>query len=234
MIKIAFSWDDGAVEDMKLAKLSEKYNIPGMFFIPQSNPERAVIGTNEITDLLKLGFEVGAHTKSHHYLTEIDKNKIFDEIKIGKNYLEEVTGKQIKHFCLPGGRYNNYILDISRQLFQTTRTADTCAVTFDKFLVKPTFHFCNRGIKSLIFNSLKNDFRILKYILKNKKLTYFDLLKGFIDYSESTEEDLYIMFWGHSWEIEQFGLWKELEYLFLHLQANHASKLSSYENFVNI
>lgn len=34
-MKIAFSWDDGALEDRKLFELHEKYEIPGMFLFQQ-------------------------------------------------------------------------------------------------------------------------------------------------------------------------------------------------------
>jgi hypothetical protein len=38
-MKTAFSWYDEALEDRKLFELHEKYEIPGMFFVPTRNRE---------------------------------------------------------------------------------------------------------------------------------------------------------------------------------------------------
>ena len=38
-MKLALSWDDGALEDRRLFDLHEKYQIPGMFFVPTRNKE---------------------------------------------------------------------------------------------------------------------------------------------------------------------------------------------------
>ncbi len=56
MLFISFSWDDGAVEDLKLMELSQKYDIPGIFFIPCTNPERAVLTEENIRTINRNGF----------------------------------------------------------------------------------------------------------------------------------------------------------------------------------
>ena len=70
MVLIAFSWDDGAVEDLKLMDLSLKYSIPGLFFIPATNTERKVLSGENIKKIDNNGFEIGAHTYSHKYLSK--------------------------------------------------------------------------------------------------------------------------------------------------------------------
>ena len=71
MVLIAFSWDDGADEDMKLMDLSSVYKIPGMFFIPATNPERKVLSAENIKKIDNNRFEIGAHTYSHKYLSKL-------------------------------------------------------------------------------------------------------------------------------------------------------------------
>jgi len=237
MIKITFSWDDGAPDDFKLAELSSKYNIPGMFFIPERNPERPVINASEVKQLVNAGFDVGAHTQSHLYLTHIPTENVYNEIYNGKTYLEEITGRPVAHFCLPGGFYNKQIIDISRSLFSTVRTAETGAVSISNqknYFIQPAFHFYNRGIKSLLFNSFKHNLFLFSFILKNRNLLYFELLKQFVVHAQKQEKLYHVQFWGHSWELEQQGLWKELEDLFTFLNTNFADSVCTYDEFVKL
>jgi peptidoglycan/xylan/chitin deacetylase (PgdA/CDA1 family) len=156
MIRISFSWDDGAPEDLKLMDLSLNYKVPGIFFIPAKNKERGVMSVDSIKTLSNNNFEIGAHTYSHSYLTDMSLEEADDEISSGKEYLEQILGKEVPHFCFPGGKYNMKLVETSKKYFKSARTADTGAmVRPQSFLIKPTFHFYNRGRLSLIYNSLK-------------------------------------------------------------------------------
>ena len=107
MIKISFSWDDGAIEDNKLKDLCIKYKIPSIFFIPAKNSERGVLSKVEIRQIFESGFEIGAHTFSHKYLTELDLQSAELELYNGKEYLQDIIGQEIPHFCFPGGYFND-------------------------------------------------------------------------------------------------------------------------------
>jgi peptidoglycan-N-acetylglucosamine deacetylase len=235
MIEISFSWDDGAVEDLKLAELSKKYEIPGIFFIPESNPERAVMNPVSIQELYREGFLIGAHTRSHVYLTKINPNLIENELLQGKIFLEKLLNTQIDNFCLPGGYYNSYIISECLKLFKTVRTADTCYASKDYPIIKPTFHFYNRGLKSLMINSLRGDRRLLKYLLTSKyHFQYFELLKDLLTKMDVSEDYFKVMIWGHSWEIERFELWEKLEDLFTFVHHNFKDKVTPYNLFTQI
>lgn len=235
MLKISFSWDDGAVEDFKIAELSAKYSIPGMFFIPEKNPERVVINAKQIAELHQSGFEVGAHTQSHVYLTTIPPENVYTELKNGQIYLENITGQAIKHFCLPGGFYNKAILSQAHSMFASVRTADTGNIKHsgkNPWLIKPTFHFYDRGLKSLLFNSFKHSPLLFQFVLKHRNKNYFEILKSFIDYLATQNADYQIMIWGHSWEIDQVGLWPKLEAFFSFLHQTYPENLVTYDEFV--
>ena len=67
-MKLAFSWDDGALEDQKLFELHEKYQIPGMFFVPTKNREgREVLSPNIIKRAESQYVSFGGHTDNHTY-----------------------------------------------------------------------------------------------------------------------------------------------------------------------
>ena len=233
-MKIVFSWDDGAVEDLKLINLHKKYGIPGMFFVPTFNREgRKVITKEDISSNCSELIQFGGHTFNHVYLPTIEIDDVEHEILANKKYLEDSTNQEINHFCLPGGKYNRQILKIVGKYFKSCRTADTMNVIHKKkFLIKPTIHFYNRGYKSLFFNSLKHfNFKGAFFVLRNKKKNYFDLIKSFINFE--SKRDSILVVWGHSWEIEEKGLWDVLEDFFSFVSSEYSDSIISYTQMFN-
>jgi peptidoglycan-N-acetylglucosamine deacetylase len=235
MIRISFSWDDGAREDLKLMDLSLRYEMPGMFFIPAVNNERSVINPREIMTLAGNNFEIGSHTYSHTYLTHLPIKKAEDEIVNGKNYLQDLLGKEITHFCFPGGKSNTALIDFSKRHFKSARTSDTGSyVNSGEFLVKPTFHFYNRGKKSLFFHSFINTFTLfqatIKHIINDD---YFTLIQSVIEDLANSNQQNNILIWGHSWEIEKYENWKKLEELFAFINSHPSVEKILYSKLLN-
>lgn len=211
-MNVIFSWDDGALEDIKLFDLHEKYEIPGMFFIPTRNREgRAVITPDILRKVESKNILFGGHTENHTYLTDIPIEMVEQEIVQNKVYLENELGHKIEHFCLPGGRYNEEILKIVYKYYKTIRTADTMNFKYKKEVLKPTFHFYPRGNKSLLGNALRNKsyLKALNIILDYKS-DYFRLITNLVEKEQNVGESI-IVIWGHSWEIEKYQLWDKLE-----------------------
>jgi peptidoglycan/xylan/chitin deacetylase (PgdA/CDA1 family) len=235
MVNISFAWDDGSSEDLKLMDLCLHYSIPAIFFIPVTNPERAVISKSEVKVIESNGFEIGAHTYSHSYLTLIKPKDADIELVSGRDFYEQILGKEIQHFCFPGGKYNNELVEMVKSYFKTARTADTGAlIRKNAFLIKPTFHFFNRGKKSLIYNSFKNS-SVINYLTIRNIISkgYFNYLKNIITDLSDYPETYRIIIWGHSWEIEQFSLWNDLDDFFQWITKNYSSDVRSYSEILN-
>jgi len=234
LIKLTFSWDDGAIEDLKLMDLSLKYKIPGIFFIPARNNERKVIQKKEIKILANNGFEIGAHTYSHSSLTKIKLEKAEKEIYEGKLYLQDVLGQEIPHFCFPNGKYNSDLITLTKKYFWSARTADIGALINNRsFLVKPTLHFYDRGKQSLLYNSLMNSSAIFKIILRNIfKEDYFSLIQTILAELSISDNVNHINIWGHSWEFERFNLWDRLETLFTFINKYYPSDKIPYSDLL--
>lgn len=215
-MKLAFSWDDGSPWDQRLFELHEKYQIPGMFFVPTYNREgREVLNPEIIRNAESEFVQFGGHTQNHVYLTELTIDNAQREALDNKTYLEDILGHPIEHFCLPGGKYNQEIVDMLYQHFKTIRTADTMNFRYEGGLLKPSFHFYPRGIKSLLGNGLRQkSFQELGFVLTRMKTDYFELMREMILHDHDQDQDKVIMIWGHSWEIEKLGMWRELEDLF--------------------
>lgn len=229
-MKIAFTWDDGAPQDIRLFELHRKYHIPGMFFIPTRNAEgRAVLTENQIRTNADELISFGGHTQNHVYLTEISRKNIEREITENKKYLENILQKEIEHFCFPGGKYTEEIEQTVFRYFRTVRTADTMNFKKPKNnKIKPSIHFYPRGIKSLIGNGIRQcSFGEALCTFRNRRLNYFDIVKRII--ARGMKEKGYLVIWGHSWEIELMCLWKELESLFCFLNNGYRECIIDYE-----
>lgn len=228
-MKIVFTWDDGALEDLRLFELHRKYNIPGMFFVPTYNKEGRDVLTPDMihrasSDLISFG----GHTVTHSYLPTIAPEDIDRELKDNRDYLSDITGKTIEHFCLPGGKYDESLLKVCYKYFKTVRTADTMNFKHNGALCMPSFHFFPRGKKSLLVNALRHmNISDVLYVAFNLSKRYFDLLQKMIEKKENS--DAVIVIWGHSWEIEELGLWEELESLMAFIAEKYHDACVPYE-----
>lgn len=235
MVYISFSWDDGAIEDLKLMDISLKYNIPGIFFIPATNTERGVMSKDNIKTIAKNNFEIGAHTYSHTYLTHLPIKAADEEMITGKSFLEQLLGQEVPHFCFPGGKFSSELVETSKQYFKSARTADTGAlIQNNSYLIKPTFHFYDRGKKSLVYNSLKNRSPVFRLTLSNiLTRNYFDLMINIIVDLANSPDNNKIIIWGHSWEIGKFQLWNRLEDLFQFISGQYPQSRLGYSELLN-
>ncbi len=231
-MKLVFSWDDGALEDQKLFELHERYEIPGMFFVPTRNREgREVLSPELIKNAESKYIQFGGHTDNHTYLTEIPLEKVEDEIRKNKEYLENTLGHGIDHFCLPGGKYNEAILEIVSKYYKTIRTADTMSFFNEGKLIKPSVHFYPRGVRSLIGNAIRQrSIHLLPFLLKNRKMAYFELISKIVEI-ESKRSNSLVMIWGHSWEIEELALWNELDYFLNTIKDLYFESIGCYNDY---
>lgn len=230
-MKITFTWDDGAPEDQKLFSLHEKYGLPAMFFVPTQNCEgRDVLDAQTIRQAYSSLIRFGGHTATHRYLTTVPPDELDDELYTNKAYLEEILGEAVPHFCLPGGQYTHQILERVYRYFPTIRTADTMNFHNSGTLIKPTFHFYPRGSKSLVGNAWRNkSYGELKQALFSGEHDYFKLLRKLISFEAARRPDAQVVVWGHSWEIEQLGLWNELEQLMRWLAEQYPGQCVAYD-----
>lgn len=233
-MKLAFSWDDGAAEDIKLFELHNKYELPAIFFVPTKNKEgRAVLDSRTIRRERTEYVRFGGHTQNHSYLTTVETKDLESEVLLNKKYLSDILGEEIKHFCLPGGDYNSNILAEVSKYYDTIRTADTMNFKKDKrrkALCRPSFHFYPRGKKSLIWHGIKS--RSLKeslYVMRLFELSYFDIMRKLIDL-EAGKDDSEVVIWGHSWEIEQLDLWSELEKMMRYIACEYRDNCVVYDD----
>jgi len=189
-IIIVTSWDDGASTDIRIVQLLLEYQLPGIFYLP------ALLIQDTALDYIGIykNFEIGSHTINHPELTHIEQADALAEIVDSKIILEQkFLGKEIKSFCYPKGRYNKKIKNMVIEAgYKEARTVDVLntEIPIDPFITKPTIHV----------HPNRREYKNEKWVV---------IAKRKID--EVFENGGYFHLWGHSWEVEKFNLWFELE-----------------------
>ncbi|QNF32321.1 polysaccharide deacetylase family protein [Adhaeribacter swui] len=210
---ITTSWDDGYPADYRIAELLEKYKLKGTFYIPRSNPEHEVMPEPEIRTLAQ-DFEVGGHTL-HHVRLHSRSGAVFTEEILGcYNWLKDLLGIAPVSFCFPGGVYNQPAIDYTRTTgFKILRTTELLnpGLPDNLGLVPTTLQVYNHSGFTYYKHLLKRiKLRSLGIYLKNKNSAdLLNLVEYYLNYVIKNQGCLHI--WGHSWEIEQYHLWDELE-----------------------
>ena len=231
---VTTSWDDGHQLDKKLSKLLDRYGIKGTFYVAKNFELRL---SNEEIKNISLIHEVGAHTINHPILTQIDQTVVKDEIVESKKWLEELLSEKVKMFSYPRGIYNKQIKDLVKEAgFIGARTTKcfNAGKIIDSFQLSTTIHiyphpFRRRGAKSfhltrhLIDPLWSNLPGILKWRLK--PLAYCNwlaLAKATFDYTYNKGGIWHL--WGHSWEIEKYDMWGDLEKILQYIVAHQKIK----------
>lgn len=213
-IIITTSWDDGHALDVKIAELLEKYNIKGTFYVPIRNSEHSVMNANTLKEIAKK-HEIGGHTVNHIYLDTLGNSDAKYEISECKTMLQNKLGKKVEAFCYPGGKYSPRDINLVKEagfLFgRTTRLLHT-SLNIHQHLLDTSIQVYNHRSSILTAHCLKNTFFFP--IIQNQ--FFYKGNKNFLKLTEIIMNRILITggvfhLWGHSWEIEQYGLWKELE-----------------------
>lgn len=95
---------------------------------------------SEVSELESLGFDCQPHTVYHKNLIRLCKDEIWSELKLGKEDLASILGKEKTVFCYPGGGYNPEIQGMVKDAGYSMAACCYPAVedteTMDRYAVK--------------------------------------------------------------------------------------------------
>jgi hypothetical protein len=217
---ITTSWDDGHRLDQRVADLLDQYHLRGTFYIARDFlPER--LSDAEIRDL-GMRHEIGAHTLTHPALTEVSLDQAEQEISGSKSWLEGLMGVPINAFCYPKGANNPALQAIVQQSgYKMARGVEQYHLSADdaRFNLPTTIHiypFPLRPVSGL--KKMKLRIEPLQRILPHmRELSLSPLaLRNWSSLAIALLERAAAVggvwhLWGHSWEIERYQMWDELE-----------------------
>ncbi len=71
----------------------------------QGVAQTALMDASQLRQWLTAGQDIGAHTRHHVRLTQVDTATCVREIAVCRLELEDLTGAPVRHFCYPYGEY---------------------------------------------------------------------------------------------------------------------------------
>lgn len=191
---LTFSYDDGVVQDIRLAEIFKKHRLKctfnlngGLFGTPGGHGRR--ITEQEAKELYSSDlFEVASHAYTHPWLEKCDSAVAFSEIVYDRRKLEELFGCQVHGMAYPFGTYSNGVLDICRSAgiyySRTTQSHCTFKIPTDWLQWHPTCHHSNPQL--------------------------FELADRFLE-SVPTRDPALFYVWGHSYEFDINDNWQRIE-----------------------
>lgn len=210
------SWDDGHPLDRRLADMLARHNLPATFYVPIENPERPLMARPELRRLAEAGFEIGGHTYHHTRLLNVPLAAAREEIVSGKTALEDLLGQPVLSFCYVGGQFSPQLAALVREAgFMGARTTARHVLwrpwpRADRFAVPTTIQARNFTRREEAYQLLhwRNPFA-LPVLFRRGPSGFVDGAHRWLDRAMKRGGAWHL--WGHSWEIERFGLWAELE-----------------------
>jgi peptidoglycan/xylan/chitin deacetylase (PgdA/CDA1 family) len=103
---VVITFDDGCETDLlAAAPILRQAGFNATFFVTCGRlGTLGYLSPGQLKELSGQGFEIGCHSMTHPYLTDLDESALRHEIFDAKSQLEEIIGRPVDHFSCPGGR----------------------------------------------------------------------------------------------------------------------------------
>jgi peptidoglycan/xylan/chitin deacetylase (PgdA/CDA1 family) len=125
---VCITFDDGCQTDLiSAAPVLEEASFSATFYVTAGLLGKpGYLSESELRSLRALGFEIGCHSLTHAYLTDIDPLRLREETKKAKDCIEQIIGAPVDHFSCPGGRWNRTVVRALKDAgFHTMATSRT-------------------------------------------------------------------------------------------------------------
>jgi peptidoglycan/xylan/chitin deacetylase (PgdA/CDA1 family) len=113
---VCITFDDGCETDLiAAAPILTELGFRATFYLTTGflgTP--GYLSSEQVRELDALGFEIGCHSMTHPYLSDLSELELRREIADAKIQIEQILGHTIEHFSCPGGRYDRRALEVAR------------------------------------------------------------------------------------------------------------------------
>jgi len=231
LLAITTSWDDGHPADLRVAELLDRHRIQGTFYVPSHNSEgRPVMQPNEIAWLAQR-FEIGGHTQSHVSLTQLPPHVAAEQIEANKNCLEDLLGREIQGFAYVRGHHNRRVrAAVARAGYRYARTVKNLSSNpgADRYAVPTTVQFYSHPHGVYVRNYVSGGPTVARSAVLAALLRDGDFIERISACAQvCSRVGGWFHLWGHSWEIEEQGLWESLSRLLGRLRELNARHLDN-------
>lgn len=195
---VTLSYDDGVVQDIRLAAIMDAHGIKGTFNINGRDftEERPAIFSHERlsrAQSLELyntpEHEVALHSYTHPFLSRMPAGNAAYEIIKDREALEEMFGTIVRGMAYPMGAYNDDVVTTLRQ----------CGVVYSR-TIQPTFDF-----------RLPADWLRWHPTCHHKAKEMPALCDKFLNLQIAYRPSQLFYLWGHSYEFDKDNNWELIE-----------------------
>src|SRR5579863_9066265 len=111
------TFDDGCETDLTIAApILRQANYGATFFVTVGFLGRpGYLVESQVRELGDAGFDIGCHSMTHPYLSELSEPDLNREIVEAKHRLEQMIGRRVYHFSCPGGRWSPQVADVAQR-----------------------------------------------------------------------------------------------------------------------
>lgn len=194
---VTFSYDDGVVQDRRLAGIFDKYGLKGTF-----NINGAFLGNSRTGDLgedrsrltvedgmeVYKNHEIALHSYTHPFMEQIPHDVMAFEIVKDRERLESAYGRIIKGMAYPMGTTSDEVVDVLK----------ACGVVYSR-TTKQTERF-----------DIPTDWLRLPSTCHHNNERVFELIDTFIEKDVYRMPELFYI-WGHSYEFDRNNNWDRIE-----------------------
>lgn len=115
--QIVITFDDGCETDLKVAApLLKEAGFNATFYVVSGfTGQRGYMNERQVRELSDMGFEIGSHSRTHSFLSDLDAETLRSELVGSKQRLEQMTGQRIEHFSCPGGRWSRAVAEAAKE-----------------------------------------------------------------------------------------------------------------------
>ena len=113
---VALTFDDGCETDLlAAAPLLKEFGFGVTFYITVGFlGKQGYLSHQQVRELGKYGCDIGCHSVTHPYLTDLDDAGLELEVADAKASLEQISGVPVEHFSCPGGRWDPRVAEVAR------------------------------------------------------------------------------------------------------------------------
>jgi peptidoglycan/xylan/chitin deacetylase (PgdA/CDA1 family) len=212
---VTTSWDDGGDQDARLAQVLRSHGVAGTLYWTVDSDRFPLPSAPLRDEIIGTGIEIGSHTMTHPDLRKLANAELAWELSESKRRLEVMLGESVPSFCYPFGYFNRpaceaveaagYVLGRTTMSFRMDMGADryrlptTLQVYPHPRRVHVTHSLKERNVRGLV-NWARHHHG------ESDLLRLTELAMDLVAASGGV-----LHLWGHSWELEEFGLWKTLD-----------------------
>ena len=115
---VVVTFDDGdeSAHRLALPALREHRATATFYIVSGWVGTPGYLNEEQVRDLARAGMEIGSHTVSHRFLSDLDDHEIRYELSASRDALRSLAGQAIRSVAWPGGHHDTRVVRIAREV----------------------------------------------------------------------------------------------------------------------